>query len=88
MGELKLKKEISIKEAAQLFNKSEAFIRKHIQLGVIPVVQFNGKPLKPYRIVYKDLEALFTIAASRSLKTEYVGKVLGRKPLEKEDLWQ
>lgn len=84
MGELKLERELTIVEAAREFKRSRSFIRRNIKSGAIPVIQFNGKPLKPYKMLYKDLRALFTVASLRSLKTEYVGKKLGRKPLKRE----
>jgi hypothetical protein len=84
MGEPKLEKSLTINDAAKAFNKSPDFIRKYIRLGVIPVVQFAGKPIKPYRMLYKDLESLFTVAALGSLKIGDLGKRLGRKPSEKE----
>lgn len=88
MGEPQIKRELTIDEAALAFKVSPDFVRKYIRLGVIPVTKFNGKPLKPYRILYKDLEALFTVASLGSLKIGELGKRLGRKPSEKEDLWQ
>lgn len=84
MGEPKLERALTIAEAAKEFNRSPAFIRKYIRLEVIPVVKFAGKPLKPYRMLYKDLEALFTVASLSSLKIERLGKNLGLKPLTKE----
>jgi hypothetical protein len=84
MGEPKIKKEMTIDEAAKAFNRSPDFVRKYIRLGVIPVKMFNGKPLKPYVLLYDDLNALFTVASIRSLKTEELGKRLGRKPSKKE----
>ncbi len=88
MGEPQIQREMTIDEAARAFNRSPAFIRKNIRLNVIPVVKFAGKPLKPYRMLYKDLEALFTVASLGSLKIEELGKRLGRKPLKKEEfIW-
>ncbi len=88
MGQLKLEGTLGIREAAQAHGLSEAFIRKYIRLGAIAVVHFAGKPVKPYQIVAKDLKQLFTVAASSSLKTREVAKILGRKPSTKEEfLW-
>lgn len=83
MGEPKIEKSLTIDEAAEAFNVSAAWVRKYIKLGVIPVVKFGGKPLKPYRMLYKDIQSLFTVASVRSLKTEDLEK-LGRKPSKKE----
>jgi hypothetical protein len=85
MGELKFEKSMTIREASVAFKKSPHFIRKYIKLGVIPVLKFGGKPIKPYQILYKDLDSLFTVASIRSLTTEDLAKRLGRKPLKKEE---
>lgn len=83
LGEPKLEKSLTIKEASLQFNRSEDFFRKYIRLGVIPVVQFAGRAEKPYRMLYKDLANLFTVASLGSLKIGELGN-LGRKPLKKE----
>lgn len=85
MGEPKIEGALTIDEAARAFKQSPDFIRKYVRLGVIPVLQFAGKPLKPYRILYKDLESLFTVATLGSLKIEDLAKRLGRKPSKQED---
>ena len=88
MGELILKKELTLKEASIAFNRSVETLRRGIREGAIPVKMFNGKPIKPYLMLYKDLERLFTVASLRSLKTEDVGKALGLKPSKREEfLW-
>jgi hypothetical protein len=84
MGELKIQKSLTIKEAALARNKSQAWIRKYIRLGVIDVECFNGRPVKPYKIIESSLDALFTVASVSSLKTRDMAKVLGRKPSKKE----
>lgn len=87
MGEPNLKRDVTIREACLEFKVSERFIRNNIRCGVIEVACFNGKPLRPYRLIYKSLCDLFTVARKGSLKIEDLGKSLGRKPSTKEELW-